>query len=271
MSRTRPPDEGWLKEVLTRLRDRKVPTDIHCQGGHERTGLIAALYQVMVQGKNPADVKKEMLELNFPPENTRYMKVFDDHADIKFRGIYAEPDGGPEGDLPNFAQLPRGPHEVASLGRLSRSAQPTGKGVYELRDHHVDVDITLREDSTAGEIEAGACKEKGIEYFRFPMGTDAVNPKTVKAVLDLIRQKRAEGKNVNFHCQWGAERTGFMAALIQLDQGIDVKQIHKDMVKHGFHVDEKPEISPLLKYFETQVKKKYPGMDTSFLWPPGKG
>jgi hypothetical protein len=63
------------------------PVYIHCEHGHDRTGMIVALYQVCFEHKSPADAYNEMLAMGHNP---------DDHVtestDIFFWRSVASPD-----------------------------------------------------------------------------------------------------------------------------------------------------------------------------------
>lgn len=60
------PSDESVNDVLNVLADRSnYPVFIHCQYGHDRTGLLVGLYRVFQQGWTPGDAYDEMRELGF--------------------------------------------------------------------------------------------------------------------------------------------------------------------------------------------------------------
>lgn len=54
MSAKDEPDDALISELVRVLRDAQKPILVHCHSGSDRTGLAAALYEFVVEGK-PAD------------------------------------------------------------------------------------------------------------------------------------------------------------------------------------------------------------------------
>ncbi|MGK5090042.1 tyrosine-protein phosphatase [Bdellovibrionota bacterium FG-2] len=63
------PDDETVNLALSTLSDKEnFPIFIHCQHGHDRTGLIVGLYRVEHEGVAPGAAYQEMLDLGFHPE-----------------------------------------------------------------------------------------------------------------------------------------------------------------------------------------------------------
>jgi tyrosine-protein phosphatase SIW14 len=62
------PSDEMVNEVLTHMLNlKKHPVYLHCRHGKDRTGLLAGLYRVEVQGWEPEKAYREMLEIGFDP------------------------------------------------------------------------------------------------------------------------------------------------------------------------------------------------------------
>lgn len=60
------PDKGAMYEIIEILQDPKsYPLYIHCRHGRDRTGLVVALYRVIVENVDPEVAYAEMLENGF--------------------------------------------------------------------------------------------------------------------------------------------------------------------------------------------------------------
>lgn len=62
------PKDAEVDDILAKIGDPTLqPIYVHCMQGHDRTGLIVALYRVTAQGWTPKDAHDEMMALGFNP------------------------------------------------------------------------------------------------------------------------------------------------------------------------------------------------------------
>lgn len=60
------PRDAEVDDILSKLSDPTLqPIFVHCMQGHDRTGLIVALYRVFAQGWTPKDAHDEMMALGY--------------------------------------------------------------------------------------------------------------------------------------------------------------------------------------------------------------
>jgi protein tyrosine/serine phosphatase len=60
------PRDAEVDDILSKIADPSLqPVFVHCMQGHDRTGLIVALYRVFDQGWTPKDAHDEMMALGF--------------------------------------------------------------------------------------------------------------------------------------------------------------------------------------------------------------
>ena len=60
------PRDAEVDDILSKINDPTLqPVFVHCMQGHDRTGLIVALYRVFDQGWTPKDAHDEMMALGF--------------------------------------------------------------------------------------------------------------------------------------------------------------------------------------------------------------
>jgi protein tyrosine/serine phosphatase len=64
MSANREPNEALLTRLIETLRTVEMPVVIHCEGGADRTGLAAALYELLVMGRS-AEVASAQLSFRY--------------------------------------------------------------------------------------------------------------------------------------------------------------------------------------------------------------
>ena len=55
----------YVVSIKNELIAAEKPVLVHCHGGVDRTGLVAAAYQILNQGWSVADVKKDLARFNF--------------------------------------------------------------------------------------------------------------------------------------------------------------------------------------------------------------
>ncbi len=60
------PKDAEVDDILSKINDPNLqPVYVHCMQGHDRTGLIIALYRVFDMGWTPKDAHDEMMALGF--------------------------------------------------------------------------------------------------------------------------------------------------------------------------------------------------------------
>jgi protein tyrosine/serine phosphatase len=60
------PDDNEVNDILAKINDpANQPVFVHCMQGHDRTGLIIALYRVLYEGWKPKDAHDEMMALGY--------------------------------------------------------------------------------------------------------------------------------------------------------------------------------------------------------------
>ena len=139
------------------------------------------------------------------------------------------------------------PYDILALpkrGRLIFTPCPGTKGVdlatsvSELHQAGADAIVTMMTDEELDKFDASSLPDvvgqNGMIWFHFPVEDDAAPAEAFEQswqahkpeVLALIEQ----GKCVAIHCRGGSGRTGFMAAVIMRELGMDAAQA-TDLVK----------------------------------------
>lgn len=120
-------------------------------------------------------------------------------------------------------------------GKLAIIARPRGgdwladeAGAW--REAGLDVVVSLLEKDEASQLELGqeaaVSKSKGIQFISFPIPDRGV-PKSARDVLSLLNRMRAkleEGKNVAIHCRQSVGRSGLVAAALLVTAGMSASQ-----------------------------------------------
>lgn len=136
------------------------------------------------------------------------------------------------------------PYDVLALpgqGYLIFTPCPGTKGVdlstsvSELRQAGADAIVTMMTDEELAKFDVASLpdviRHSGMTWFHFPVEDDAAPAENFEQswkahkpeVLALIEQ----GKCVAIHCRGGSGRTGFMAAVIMRELGMDEAQATK--------------------------------------------
>ncbi|MEW7980692.1 MAG: tyrosine-protein phosphatase [Candidatus Sedimenticola endophacoides] len=139
------------------------------------------------------------------------------------------------------------PYDVLALpdqGRLIFTPCPGTKGVdlktsvSELHEAGADAIVTMMTDEELARFDVSSLtdvvRQSGLSWFHFPVEDDAAPAEAFEQswqaskpdVLELIEQ----GECVVIHCRGGSGRTGFMAAVIMRELGMDEAQA-TDLVK----------------------------------------
>jgi len=153
------------------------------------------------------------------------------------------------------------PYDTLNLpdkGCLIFTPCPGTKGVdlstsiRELRQAGAEAIITMMTDEELGKFEVSSLpdvvRQSGMVWFQFPVEDDAAPAEAFERswqthkneVLSLVRQ----GKCVAIHCRGGSGRTGFMAAVIMREMGLDevrtttlVKSLRPNSLKFPAHTE----------------------------------
>jgi len=139
------------------------------------------------------------------------------------------------------------PYDILILpdsGRFIFTPCPGTKGVdlatsiSQLHQAGADAIITMMSDEELAKFEVSdlpeVVKQNDMTWFHFPVEDDAAPDDKFEQswqyrkseVLSMIKQ----GKCIAIHCRGGSGRTGFMAAVIMRELGMDEKQA-TDLVK----------------------------------------
>ena len=124
---------------------------------------------------------------------------------------------------------------VERLARLNqnlyRGAQPTEEGFSNLKALGIKTIINLRSDNT----EEKVCRRLCFAHYHIKTETDTP-PKAEQVRQFMQIATNSENQPVFFHCQFGADRTGMMAALYRVlyDEWSNEEAI-SEMEYFGFH------------------------------------
>jgi len=121
------------------------------------------------------------------------------------------------------------------LGRLVIAARPRGKDWLEdeanaWRRAGIDVVVSLLEKPEAAQLdlleEDKAVEKSGIRFFSFPIPDRGVPASTRDAVslITSITGALQQGRNVAVHCRQGIGRSGFIAAGVLMNSGMNPEE-----------------------------------------------
>lgn len=127
---------------------------------------------------------------------------------------------------------------VGNLGRLTdglwRGAQPTPEGFAWLAARGVARVINLREEDDS---ERFLVERLGMRYHYLPLGT--MTAPTHEDAVAFLRIVDEPAGRAFFHCLYGADRTGTMAAVYRLSRmGWELPATLAELHEHGFHADQ---------------------------------
>jgi hypothetical protein len=114
-------------------------------------------------------------------------------------------------------------------GQLLRGGRPDAASVACLAAAGVDVLVDQRAPQEVDYDEAGVAATLGVEYINLGIPDDtAPSPGTLRAWIDTVNSRLAEGKIVLVHDQAGRGRMGFWDAVFAMLQGASAQQAIED-------------------------------------------
>lgn len=138
----------------------------------------------------------------------------DDDAGGDYRGREDEP-------LPNFGTLAEG---------LTRSAQPSAEGFERLKKMGVKTVLTLR---TSSKEERRLAEKLGLKVVHVPMN-GVLSPTFEQVDRALALLKDPARRPLHFHCRYGKDRTGVVAAAYRVAvEGKDVEGAVREAKSYG--------------------------------------
>ena len=161
---------------------------------------------------------------------------------LMYPRVMPDPDFAEQGSLPG----------VANFGELTpqvwRGRAPDSEGLQTLRNMGVKTIIDFR---THGEHE-GLEQDPDIEYIRLPFSaTDPPPQEVVDGFLAIVTDP--DRLPVFFHCRYGKDRTGVMAALYRIRvQGWEPEKAVREMKYFGFRAIYRS----LLRFIRSQKPSK---------------
>jgi hypothetical protein len=114
-------------------------------------------------------------------------------------------------------------------GRLLRGARPSAEALTCLAQAGVDVIVDQREPGEDDLNEAELARQAGIEYINLGIADDtAPSPDTLRAWIQTVEVRLAEGKLVLVHDRAGRGRMGFWDAVYFMLHGASAERAIED-------------------------------------------
>jgi tyrosine-protein phosphatase SIW14 len=142
---------------------------------------------------------------------------------------------------------------VRNVGRISdvllRGAQPTSKGLAELKKAGVTTIVNLRQGGLEVERERKVAESLGLRFLNIPVvGWSLPSDAQVAQFLNLFREPA--GPRVFVHCYYGDDRTGTMVATYRIaQQHWTADQAVQEMYSFGFHYYLYPNMESYVRKF----------------------
>jgi tyrosine-protein phosphatase SIW14 len=149
---------------------------------------------------------------------------------------------------------------VHNTGRISdvllRGAQPTAKGLAELKKAGVTTIVNLRQEGLEVEHERKLAESLGLHFFNIPVvGWSLPSDAQVAQFLNLFRDPA--GPRVFVHCRYGDDRTGVMVATYRIaQQHWTADQAADEMRFFGFHYYLYPNMAAYVRKFPAKFASK---------------
>ncbi len=149
---------------------------------------------------------------------------------------------------------------VRNVGRISdvllRGAQPTAKGLAELKKAGVTTIVNLRQGGLEVERERKVAESLGLRFLNIPVvGWSLPSDAQVAQFLMLFRDPA--GPRVFVHCRYGDDRTGVMVATYRIaQQHWTADQAVREMHSFGFHYYLYPNMTSYVRKFPASFASK---------------
>lgn len=141
---------------------------------------------------------------------------------------------------------------------LVRSAQPQAEEIVWIKQHRGVTDIfNFRRTNFDVKFDEKMLSEAmGINYHSIPTSPRNPNLEDVKKVLNSLDEIKQRNGLAWFHCQAGADRTGFNALIYQVVNGLkNFDDAVSEMKFLGHHYKTYPELINIAADFIKQLKK----------------
>ena len=126
--------------------------------------------------------------------------------------------------LPNFHQI---------TPALYRGAQPEASGMRELKKRGIKTIVNFRHRHSDMDVLRSVGLEQYFNYIEIPTNTRSIDDDTVIQFLSVVKNR--QNRPIFFHCQYGADRTGTMAAAYRIVvQGWRKEEAIREMKGGGF-------------------------------------
>jgi tyrosine-protein phosphatase SIW14 len=149
---------------------------------------------------------------------------------------------------------------VHNVGRISdvllRGAQPTAKGLAELKKAGVTTIVNPRQEGLEVERERKVAESLGLRFLNIPVvGWSLPSDAQVAQFLNLFREPA--GQRVFVHCYYGDDRTGVMVATYRIaQQHWTADQAAHEMRYFGFHYYLYPNMASYVRKFPANFASK---------------
>lgn len=151
---------------------------------------------------------------------------------------------------------------------LYRGGRPSEEDVEYLKEHF-KIKRIVSLDYQAGSSIANKCKELDIEHIMLPIefeGWNHFRHCLINLFSHDFKKLFLSGKPTFFHCMQGKDRTGMVAAIIEVKYlGKDVDSAIKKAKELGFGIGVHPRIR---RIFLSIIKAAKPNKDDNEAWTP---
>jgi tyrosine-protein phosphatase SIW14 len=134
---------------------------------------------------------------------------------------------------------------------LLRGAQPSNRGLAELKKLGVTTVVNLRGWGREVKSERKQAESLGLRYLNIPVG--GWSPPTNGQVAQFLALLRSSpGQKIFVHCKYGEDRTGVMMAAYRIAENHwTAEQAIQEMDSFGFHYHWHPSMLSFVRKFPT--------------------
>ena len=146
---------------------------------------------------------------------------------------------------------------VPNAGRINetllRGAQPSARGLAELKKLGITTIVDLRGNSGPVAWERAQAESLGMHFVDIPVdGWSAPRDQQVAEFLKLVKQEPAQ--KIFVHCYYGRDRTGVMIAAYRMaQQNWTPEQAAAEMDSFGFHYHWFPAMKSYVRQFPLRL------------------